>query len=172
MPRNVNVIALVMLLAPGACALPGKEPQPGSEPPAWASLPAEHPARVARPVPNTAETDQPGKPNQPDVARPLPPKPPRRPAFPRVHASQLAGLSAEQALVLFGKPTHADRDDETTAWTYEAAGCRLHLRFRFSVAANALRASGYELSPETIPTAICLHTLARHAPRIAARPAN
>lgn len=178
MSRNASFIALVIVLTAGACARPGGEPQPTgelqhiAEPPARASLPAQHPARIDRSPSGTTQEAPAAEPAPPRAAPSLPPKPPRRPRFPRVHASQLARLSAEEALVLFGKPVRASRDDGTTAWTYEAAGCRLHLEFRFSFAVNALRASGYELAPETIPASICLHALAKPAPRIAARPSN
>jgi hypothetical protein len=144
-----------------------------------AAEPAPAP-RVTAPAPETLQAAPrvPGlKPAVPaDIAalnavsapKPLPPRPPRRPAFPRIEAAALVGLTAEQALTLFGTPDRSLRSqgDVTgeTIWVYETAGCRLEIAFHFSIADDALVAHARDLRPSDpaapVPESICLHVLA------------
>ncbi|RDD61157.1 hypothetical protein DRB17_14795 [Ferruginivarius sediminum] len=173
MPRDMTRFALVGLLALGACALPGNDPERQVE-----ATPATTDAVDTvekKPEPATLEqavVAPPAQPTRPVTVLPLPPKPPVRPDFPRVHASELAGMTFADALSVFGKPASARQDNDTVAWTYENEGCRLTLVFYFSVARNALQAGDFEVGAGATPRSICLHVLAREPQRIAARPTS
>lgn len=114
----------------------------------------------------------------PVTAATLPPTPPHRPNFPRIEAAELADMTAEQALTIFGTPTRAERQrgDQlggVTAWIYEADGCRLKIAFHFSVADNALRAHAHDVAAldrsAELPESLCLHALAKPKPKLARR---
>lgn len=110
-------------------------------------------------------------PTRPVVRASLPPLPPQRPAFPRVDAAALAGISAEEALSILGRPRHARSTEGVSLWVYEHAACRLTLRFHFSVRDNELRALGHDIESgleKGLHEAICLHLLALPETRVAA----
>lgn len=131
---------------------------------------------IKPPVPKTAV--RPSTATTPVAAATLPPTPPHRPSFPRIDATELAGMTAEQALTAFGTPTRAERrrGDQfggVTAWIYEADGCRLEIAFYFSVAGNALQAYTHDVAAldrsAELPESLCLHALAKPKPELARR---
>lgn len=131
---------------------------------------------IKPPVPQTAV--RPPTATTPVTAATLPPTPPHRPNFPRIEAAELADMTAEQALTIFGTPTRAERQrgDQlggVTAWIYEADGCRLEIAFHFSVADNALRAHAHDVAAldqsTELPESLCLHALAKPKPKLARR---
>ena len=168
--RGVYPMLLTLLLAasctPRFAAQEADSPS-AQEAPSVAALAAEPELGIEEGIAHTESA--PAPPRAPARAK-LPPLPPQRPVFPRVQPAALAGVSAERALAMLGRPLAARNAEGVSLWVYEHEACRLTLRFHFSVRDNELRALGYDIESgveKGLPESICLHLLAPPETRIA-----